>query len=117
METLATLTSGEIVLVSFPFSDISESILRPAVVLTTSERGDWILCQITSNPQTGIQSIGLTNNSFVAGSLNLTSYVLPDKLFTAHHNIIVTQIGTMKITLFEQIIESGINIFKASLPS
>ena len=39
---------GAIVLVRFPFSDLSQSKLRPAVVLADAGRGDQILCQVTS---------------------------------------------------------------------
>ena len=38
---------GSVVLVRFPFSDLSESKLRPAVVLADAGRGDWVLCQVT----------------------------------------------------------------------
>jgi mRNA interferase MazF len=41
---------GSVVLVAFPFSDLSASKLRPAIVLASAERDDWILCQVTSNP-------------------------------------------------------------------
>ena len=37
-------------LVPFPFSDLSQAKLRPAVVLADAGRGDWILCQITEQP-------------------------------------------------------------------
>ena len=40
--------AGEIVLVPFPFSDLSQAKLWPAVVLADAGRGDWILCQVTS---------------------------------------------------------------------
>lgn len=40
---------GSVLLVPFPFSDLSRAKLRPAVVLADSDRGDWILCQVTSN--------------------------------------------------------------------
>jgi len=42
-------SKGSVVLVKFPFSDLSSSKLRPAVVLAAAGRDDWILCQITSN--------------------------------------------------------------------
>ncbi len=42
--------AGSIVLVNFPFSDLSAAKLRPAIVLASAERDDWILCQLTSNP-------------------------------------------------------------------
>ena len=40
---------GVVVLVRFPFSDLSSSKLRPAVALATAGGVDWILCQVTSN--------------------------------------------------------------------
>ncbi len=40
---------GAVVLVPFPFSDLSASKLRPAIVLDEAGRGDWVLCQVTSN--------------------------------------------------------------------
>jgi len=43
-------SAGGIVLVPFPFSDLSQAKLRPAVALAHAGRGDWILCQVTSNP-------------------------------------------------------------------
>jgi len=39
---MGALTAGSIVLVTFPFSDLSISKLRPAVVLASVHRGDWI---------------------------------------------------------------------------
>ena len=41
-------TRGAVVLVRFPFSDLSDTKLRPAVLLASAERDDWILCQVTS---------------------------------------------------------------------
>jgi hypothetical protein len=41
---------GAVVLVRFPFSDLSQSKLRPAVVLADVGRGDRILWPVTSKP-------------------------------------------------------------------
>ena len=40
----------QVVLLSFPFSDLSAQKLRPALVLADAGRDDWVLCQITSKP-------------------------------------------------------------------
>jgi mRNA interferase MazF len=45
---MVTLGPASIVVVAFPFSDLSGNKLRPAVVLADAGRDDWILCQITS---------------------------------------------------------------------
>jgi mRNA interferase MazF len=47
---MGALAVGQVVLVPFPFSDLSQAKMRPAVVLADAGRGDWILCQVTSNP-------------------------------------------------------------------
>jgi len=101
--------------VPFPFSDLSQATLRPAIVLADAGRGDWILCQITSNPYGDSQAIMLTNASFVIGSLRVTSYARPGKLFTANRNLMVTQVGNLKADAFRQIVEAVINILQADL--
>jgi mRNA interferase MazF len=88
--------AGAVVLVRFPFSDLSQTKLRPAVVLVDVGRGDCILCQITSKPYGDASAIELDNASFVSGSLRVTSYARPAKLFTANQNLITSQVGTLK---------------------
>ena len=43
---MGPFAAGQVVIVHFPFSDLSASKLRPAVVLAEAGRGDWILWQI-----------------------------------------------------------------------
>ncbi len=71
---MVILAAGSIVLVAFPFSDLSKSKLRPAVVLASAERGDWILCQITSNPYSDSRAVQLSETDFQSGSLQRVSY-------------------------------------------
>jgi mRNA interferase MazF len=80
--------AGAIVLVRFPFSDLSQSKLRPAIVLADAGRGDWILCQVTSNPYSDTRAIMLSDESFRQGGLQRTSYARPAKLFTTNHELI-----------------------------
>ena len=58
---------GQIVLLPFPFSDLSQSKLRPVLLLSDIGRGDWIACQITSNPYGDARAIQLDSNAFVQG--------------------------------------------------
>jgi mRNA interferase MazF len=87
---------GAVVLVPFPFSDKSQAKLRPAVVLAKAGRGDWILGQITSNAYGDAQAIELTTGSFTAGSLRMTSYARPGKLFTANRDLMTTEVGVLR---------------------
>ena len=90
------LAAGAVVLVRFPFSDLSQAKLRPAVVLADVGRGDYILCQITSNPYADPFAVELTGASFSSGSLQRTSYIRPGKLFTAHRSLVQAAVGTLQ---------------------
>jgi len=112
---MVTPAAGAVVLVPFPFSDLSQAKLRPAAVLADAGRGDWILCQITSKPYGDARSIALDDASFATGSLRVVSYARPGKLFTASRNLMVTQVGILKPELLEEIIEAVVGILYASL--
>jgi len=103
------------VLVPFPFSDLSRTKLRPAVVLADSGRGDWILCQVTSNSYGDVHAVEMTNDSFCSGSLRVTSYARPGKLFTANHDLMVSQEAILNAGSFRSIIEAVIDILRSGL--
>lgn len=88
--------AGAVVLVRFPFSDLSQTKLRPAAVLADVGRGDFILCQITSKPYGDTSAIELDDRAFASGSLRVISYARPSKLFTANQNLITSQVGNLK---------------------
>ena len=69
--------TGQVVLVPFPFSDLTRTKMRPAVVLAEAGRDDWILCQVTSNPYGDTRSIALAAQDFSHGSLRVVSYARP----------------------------------------
>jgi mRNA interferase MazF len=107
---LVTPSAGAIVLVPFPFSDLTKSKLRPAAVLADAGRGDWILCQVTSNPYSDLHAVPLTDVDFLMGSLRVVSYARPGKLFTANHELMVAQVGTLKSESFRRIIDAVVNL-------
>lgn len=107
-------STGAVVLVPFPFSDLTNSKLRPAVVLADAGRGDWVLCQITSNPYSDPQAIPITETNFAEGSLRITSYARPGKLFTANLDIMVAQAGILKSETLRQIVDTIITMLNAS---
>jgi mRNA interferase MazF len=92
---MGLFTAGEVLLVHFPFSDLTASKLRPAVVLAEAGRGDWILCQITSKPYSDPKAIDVDSPDFESGSLRLPSFVRPGKLFTAHVSLVAGKIGKL----------------------
>ena len=61
-------SAGTVVLVRFPFSDLSNSKLRPAVVLADAGRNDLVLCQITSQPYTDPIAVEISDFDLLTGS-------------------------------------------------
>lgn len=90
------LAAGAVVLVPFPFSDLSNAKLRPAVVLAAVGRDDFVLCQVTSNPYADPLAVRLVEDSFGEGSLSRVSFVRPGKLFTAHESLIRARVGQLR---------------------
>ena len=77
-------SEGSVILIRFPFSDLSSAKLRPAVVLASVGRDDRILCQVTSNPYADPTAVEINEKDFETGSLKRVSYARPGKLFTAN---------------------------------
>jgi mRNA interferase MazF len=93
---MASVPVGDVVFVRFPFSDLSQVKLRPALVLANAGRGDTILCQITSRPYGDRDAIRLEEASFTQGHLIKISYVRPAKLFTANRSIIQKSVASVE---------------------
>jgi len=93
---MGTFTAGQVILLPFPFSDLSRSKFRPALRLADAGREDWIACQITSNPYADTRAILLRDDDFLSGGLQWSSHARPGKLFTAHASLFATAAGTVK---------------------
>lgn len=96
---------GDVVVVPFPFSDLSNSKRRPALVLADLIGDDIILCQITSKNVKDIYSIGLTGKDFFEGDLHRTSNIRPNRIFTADKNIIIRKVGKIKEQKYLEVVK------------
>ncbi|MFP4598261.1 MAG: MazF family transcriptional regulator [Persicimonas sp.] len=97
----------------FPFSDLSRSKLRPAVVLAETSRQDFVLCQVTSNPYSDPDAIELTDQSFAVGSLQRTSYARPGKLFTANEELFEGVAGQLDADAHREIVDGVVALLRA----
>ena len=109
---MGTFAAGQVVLVQFPFSDLTASKLRPAVVLAEAGRGDWILCQITSKSYSDSRAVSLDAGDFASGSLRVASYARPAKLFTAHFSLISNQVGELQAAKFSGVRDAVVRMIQ-----
>ena len=109
---MARFVKGEIVVVPFPFSDLTQSKKRPALVIAELKGNDVILCQITSQWVKDDYGILIDDNDFEHGSLKQKSYIRPNRIFTADNNIILYSVGRLNKKRIENVIEKLVEILK-----
>ena len=94
---MARFVSGDVVVVPFPFTDLSSAKVRPALVLASLSRGDVILCQITSQAAGHPEAIPLSGADFEpGGGLPRDSFTLPHRLVTANEICVRRRVGRLK---------------------
>jgi mRNA interferase MazF len=101
---------GDIVVIPFPFSDLSGSKKRPALVLADLQGDDIILCQITSQQTKDKYAIAIKDNDFKTGNLTAPSNIRPNRIFTADKSIIVKKVATLNEISVKSVIQKIISI-------
>jgi len=109
---MARFVKGDIVVVPFPFSDLSQAKRRPALVMAELEGDDRILCQITSQTVRNQYAIQLGDEDFADGSLRRKSNIRPDRIFTVDMCIILYRIGHLKADKLDEVIDQVIRILE-----
>ena len=111
---MGAFTVGDIVIAPFPFTDLTNSKIRPAVIVADLEGDDYILAFITSTMPHGVRcAIELTGKNVQNGTLkNGSSYMHPSKLFTAHKNILKKKICELSSDKKKELLQEIRNIFR-----
>jgi len=106
------IVKGDVVVLPFPYSNLSSSKKRPALIIAILEGDDVVLCQITSRQRKDKHSIELKDSDFKQGKLNVDSYIKSNRIFTADKSIILYKIGSLKEKKTNEAIESIIRILR-----
>jgi len=110
---LERFVKGDVVVVPFPFSDLTNAKRRPALVVAELKGDDLILCQITSQQIKDEYAIPLSDEDFQFGNLRKRSNIRPNRIFTADKGIILYRIGRLKEEKLREVIEKIIQILKS----
>jgi mRNA interferase MazF len=93
---VAKFVKGDVVVVPFPYSDLSRTKRRPALVIAKLRGDDLILCQITSQSVKDDYAIPLSTSDFLVGDLNLESNIRTNRVFSADSDIVIYKVGSVK---------------------
>ena len=101
---------GDVVVVPFPFSDLTEAKRRPALVLAELDGVDVILCQITSRQFRDRYAVPLNESDFEEGYLQKISNIRPNRIFTADGKIILYKTGRIRSDKIDEVLKVIIDI-------
>lgn len=109
----ARFSRADVVIVLSPYSDLSESKTRPALILAELPLGEeFILCQITSQLHADADSVLLTPDDFARGTLNKISNARPNRIFTAHRSLFQGRVGALKQDRFSAVVDTLVDILQ-----
>ena len=109
-----SLQVGSVVTVVFPFSNLAGQKIRPALVLAKVEFDNLILCQITSKSYSSKTALCIKSEDFTGSYLPVTSFIRPDKLFTADATIIKNVVGQLTPKVKNKILKNVCRLFISS---
>lgn len=109
---MGTFKKGDIVICDFPFSNLTQSKLRPALVITQNIFCSYLLCPITSQCNSNEFTIALSDIELVDGGLNIDSLIRTDVLFTINENKIDHYSGCLNESKIQVVIEKLIRFIR-----
>jgi len=109
---VAKFVKGDVVVVPFPFSDLTQAKRRPALIVSVLEGDDLILSQVTSQFVKDSYAVSIDVKDFEEGGLKQKSNVRPNRLFTADGPIVLYRIGNLKRDKMNEIVEKIIEIIR-----
>ena len=103
-----SLSKFDLILVDFPFSDLSKIKKRPALVIKSLGGANTILCQITTKKR-GINKYEVfLPKASCKGDIRFDSFIYLDMVFTLYKNLIHEKIGEIKDIKVKELIRNKI---------
>jgi mRNA interferase MazF len=102
------VSKGDIILVPFPFTDLSQTKLRPAVVLWADSKGqDVTLCFISSQKVETLAAnefvIATNDPQFSMTGLKMTSKVRVTRIVTLERRMLLRRLGKLSDQLIKHL--------------
>ena len=104
---------GDIIVIPFPFSDLSGAKRRPALVLADLSGDDIILCQINSQNTFDKYAIPIKDKDYISNNLVVLSNIRPNRIFTADKNIIIKKVSSINENAFEIVLKKLFEILSS----
>jgi len=102
---------GDVVVLTFPYTDSSKTKKRPALVIATLKGQNIILAQITTVKRKDEDLIRLTKGDFETGFLKQDSFIMCSIITTAESSTVSYRVGKLKKERIKEVEEKLCEIF------
>jgi mRNA interferase MazF len=101
------IAQRDLVLLSFPFSNLQSAKVRPAIVLTNDKYKrnslDFIAVPLTSNLRVRDNAVLVTNRELESGNLVVDSKVKVDRIISVSQELVRMKVGRVNVETYEKI--------------
>lgn len=87
---------GDVVVLPFPYTDLSSVKKRPALVIATLRGNNVVLAQITTSQRGDEDLVSLLKKDFASGFLKCDSFIMTSLIFTADSSKVEYKAGKIK---------------------
>ena len=105
--------AGDILVIPFPYTDLSQFKRRPALILKDLDNEDYLLAMITSKSYNSPYSLLITVTDFHSGSLPVDSYVRCNRLFEVNSSIVIKKAASLTGSFTNKVIDNLIEFLKS----
>ena len=105
---------GNIVIVRFPYTDLSNAGMRPGLLVADVRYGnqlDWVVCRITTQSLPGSGQIALAPDDLADGQLDRSSWVRPDRIMTMNERIFGNTVARLTDAKLAEILAAVRSLF------
>ena len=102
------MNQQDLVWVNLPFSDLRQSKVRPALVVSNNNYNksnpDVVVCAVTSKLKESEYSVLIDNKDLSAGSLPIKSRVRADKILQIEKDLVIRPFAKLENKMFDKVV-------------
>ena len=102
---------GDVVVLPFPYTDLSTTKKRPALIVAKLRGENIILAQITTIRREDEDLISLTKKDFESGFLKYDSFIMLSIITTAESSTVLYKVGKLKKEKIKEVEKKLCEIF------
>lgn len=105
---------GDVVLAPFPFTDLSQSKIRPAVIIAYAgnpRTPNWIMCEVTTSPRILASDITIDQSDMRIGTIRAGSRARTNQIMTLSESLFIRRIGHLTDAKTDEILAEVRGLF------